>query len=351
MREAYERLGIPVLVEKHPLSGVHSWLPYRRAVTGFADRIRELGVDVVYGNTLQTFYAIHAGALAGLPCVWNPRESEPWQSYFDHFGPAIAKQALECFEFPYQIVFVANATKDGCAPLNSHHNFLTIHNGLDRSRLAAGLAKYPRAEARNRLQVGDDEVCVLLLGTVCERKGQIDLVRAAGRVKEATVRKMRFLIVGDRPSPYSDNLKQELAGLRPDCRARVEVLPETPETGHYFAAADIFVCASRVESFPRVILEAMLSGLPVVTTPVNGIPEQVQEGVNALFYPPGDAGALAGALERLVTDERLRRKMAANSPFVLDAINDYESMAAMYARVFREAWLSGGPRVCAELSD
>jgi glycosyltransferase involved in cell wall biosynthesis len=63
----------------------------------------------------------------------------------------------------------------------------------------------------------------------------------------------------------------------------------------------VFVCTSRIESFPRVVLEAMAYGLPVVSTRVFGIAEQVGENVNALLYDPGDASRLAAHLRHWST--------------------------------------------------
>ena len=73
-----------------------------------------------------------------------------------------------------------------------------------------------------------------------------------------------------------------------------------------------------------------------------GIAEQVQDNVSALFYQPGDAGALAGALARLLDDTALRQSLAANTTPALAALIDFDSMVDAYAEVFREAWLSGG---------
>jgi glycosyltransferase involved in cell wall biosynthesis len=93
-----------------------------------------------------------------------------------------------------------------------------------------------------------------------------------------------------------------------------------------------------------VILEAMAAGLPIITTPVYGIAEQVRENINALFYQPGDAAGLAERIERFVKEPRLRREFAENSRKVLDTLTDFEGMAYAYARAFREAWLSGRSR-------
>jgi GT2 family glycosyltransferase/glycosyltransferase involved in cell wall biosynthesis len=345
---AYERNGIKVEVHKHPLAGVRGLLPYERSIEAFSENMRRWRIELVYGNTLQTFYAIDAARKAGLPSIWNPRESEPWQTYFDNFGPDLSVRALSCFNYPYKVIFVADATRAGSARLDAHHNFTTIHNGLDRERLGAQVQLHPRSGARRELGLADDQMMVLLLGTVCERKGQLDLVEAVRYLEDELASTIRCFIVGDRAGEYSERLRtaqKSLPGAKPKC---IRIVPETADTGPFYSAADLFACTSRIESFPRVILEAMACGLPIVTTPVFGIREQVRENVNALFYEPGDVQALAKAISMLKTDSDRRRDLAANSRYVLESINDYETMVAAYGRVFQEAWLSGRARKCAE---
>lgn len=344
LREAYEARGIRVEVSQHPLRGVLDLSAYDRAIEGFAKKIEEWNVELVYGNTLQTFYAIDAAKHSGLPSIWNPRESEAWQGYFDYLGGEIAARALGCFSYPYKVIFVANATRESYMALNAHHNFITIHNGIDRESWAARLAKHTRAGARSKLGISPDELAVLILGTVCERKGQIDLIEAVAEMDEQYRRKIKCFIVGDHANPYGERLKQTLQALPESTRSRIVVARETSDTALYYSAADLFVCASRIESFPRVILEAMATGLPIITTPVNGIPEQVQENINALFYQPGDVAALTRNIERIVMDPALRQRFAANSPEVLDTLTDFEAMVTAYGKAFREAWLSGRSR-------
>jgi len=81
--------------------------------------------------------------------------------------------------------------------------------------------------------------------------------------------------------------------------------PNTPNLNHLF---DITALASRSEGFPNALVEAMAAGRPVVATAVGGNPEAVRPSTGILV-PPDDAGALAQALDRLLTDEPLRRRM------------------------------------------
>jgi len=349
LRAAYEQAGIDVHVFDHPLAGVFTEDAYDRALDGFGAFIRGLGVDVVYGNTLQTFYAIDAARRVGLPTLWNPRESEPWQAYFNFLPAPLAARALHCFEHPYRVIFVAEATRNVFAALDSRGNFSVIHNGLDMARLQNEASLYPREQARRDLGVGGDDVVLLLPGTVCERKGQHDLANALTLLSQDAANRMRCFMVGDRANSYSVELHRLVAALPAAIRERVTIVAETHEIARYYQAADVFVCTSRVESFPRVVLEAMAYGLPIVSTRVFGIAEQVGENVNALLYEPGDVPKLAAHLQQLIVDDGARAHLAGNSPHLLAALNTFEEMIGAYATVFREAALTapGAPATSA----
>jgi GT2 family glycosyltransferase/glycosyltransferase involved in cell wall biosynthesis len=345
LRAEYESRGIPVELRPHPLMDVHPTAEgHRLGMEAFTRWVQSLGVELVYGNTLRTFYAIEAATRAGLPSLWNPRESEDWQTYFDEFGPYTAIRALECFGYPYKVIFVAKASMDRFADLCARHNFINIHDGLDRAKFTAGLRTIPRTEARRRLGIGEEDVVAVTVGTVCARKGQMDIVEAMAALDDKTAGRLRWYIVGDRESIYSDAIRARREALGGARASKLQIVPETPEVLKYYSAADVFVCTSRVESFPRVTLEAMAAGLPIVTTPVFGIIEQVRPGRNALLYSPGDVDALVRAVSRMVNEPALRRSFGAASQIALESLIDHKSMVEAYATVFQEAWLSGSPR-------
>jgi glycosyltransferase involved in cell wall biosynthesis len=341
LKGLYEKAGIPVQISPHPLQGVFTGPDYHRAIEKFAECLKESGAEVVFANTLQTFYAIAAAKIAGIPSIWNVRESEPWETYFDNFGSEIARLALECFAYPYRVVFVADATCDAYAPLNSQNNFLVVHNGLNLMRLEKEAIRWPRGMARRKLGIDEKEIMLLLLGTVCERKGQHDLVRALARIDEGFHPMFQCFIVGDRPSGYSRKLWGLVEASPRTLKDRIHIVPEVEDTALYYRAADIFVCTSKVESFPRVILEAMAYELPIITTPVYGIREQVRPGVNGLFYEPGNAAQLAETISELLSDPAARARLAGNSKLVLATLTTFEEMIEQYACAFREASLVG----------
>jgi glycosyltransferase involved in cell wall biosynthesis len=98
--------------------------------------------------------------------------------------------------------------------------------------------------------------------------------------------------------------------------------------------ADVFVLPSRFESFPRVLLEAMASGLPIVATRVGGVSELVAEGENGLLVPPDDPPALAEAIRRLAEDPELRGRFGAASRRKI-APYDWSALIPQYVDLFQ----------------
>jgi glycosyltransferase involved in cell wall biosynthesis len=87
--------------------------------------------------------------------------------------------------------------------------------------------------------------------------------------------------------------------------------PNAPELIELYARADVFVFPTFADTLPLAIMEAMASGLPVVTTNVGALTEEIDDGVTGLIVPPADVDALAAATLRLVRSRELRLEMGA----------------------------------------
>lgn len=338
LRHSYAAARLDVHMISHPLSGVHTPADFVANRDQLAGVFAAANVEAVYANTLQTFWALSAAEAAGLPAIWNPRESDPCETYYDFLAPRLRPTAYRAFHSAYAVVFVSGATRRHWRRFETRNNFHLIPNGISLDRLTARGRSRNRESARMALDLKPDERAIVLVGTVCERKGQMDLVEAVALLDPAC--RCRVFIVGDREGPYSRRLHAAIAASPPQVRARIHVIAETDDACLYFQAADIAVCASRIESYPRVILEAMAYGLPIITTPVFGIPEQVREDENAIFYSPGDAATLARALRRLMEAPDMARRMGDASPIVLQGLMSYDDMLDAYGDIFRQAILS-----------
>jgi glycosyltransferase involved in cell wall biosynthesis len=106
---------------------------------------------------------------------------------------------------------------------------------------------------------------------------------------------MKLVVAGDGPLR---NLVPEALGFVPH-----------EELGELYDRAALVVCPSYREGLPLCVLEAMAHGKPVVASAVGGIPELVEDGVTGLLVEPGDVAGLRAAIERLLADPALRRRL------------------------------------------
>jgi glycosyltransferase involved in cell wall biosynthesis len=118
-----------------------------------------------------------------------------------------------------------------------------------------------------------------------------------------------LLVVGEGPLKEELKSRAEEIGIA----SRIIFTGERDDVSRLLSISDVFVLSSvEREGLSIAIIEAMASGLPVVSTLVGGIPEVVEDGMNGFVVAPNDDGALAEALETLIRDENLRKKMGAN---------------------------------------
>jgi L-malate glycosyltransferase len=133
------------------------------------------------------------------------------------------------------------------------------------------------------------------------------VVRSRSAACPAPADALRLRLVGDGPQ------RGELQALATELGVadRVDFVGAVPhaQVAAELRRLDVFVAASRQESFGVAVLEASAAGLPVVATRVGGLPEVVDSGVTGLLVPPEDVPALAGAIELLLDDAALRQRM------------------------------------------
>lgn len=334
LREHYESRQIDVHVLpsiQHKTSTLQRLL---REVERLSDRIRSYAPDVVLVNTLLNFPAILAAERAAVPSVWNPRESESWDSYFRYLPDPVAQQAIGAIGLPRKVVFVAEATRDVWKDFDDGKRFTVIHNSLDLSRFAEQLGA-DKDKERQALGWGSEEVTFLCVGTLCKRKGQADALLALKEIAEELTSPIRLVFVGEAAGRYARRQLHRAESYRGHKWVRIDFVDSTAAVGRYYLAADVFLLCSRVESFPRVVLEAMAFGLPIITTPVFGIAEQLPDPKDACFFEPGDAKSLGRRILQLTNDPALRRQLGQRSKSRFSQMPSFGQMVNAYAKVLR----------------
>jgi len=152
-----------------------------------------------------------------------------------------------------------------------------------------------------------DQPVVLFVGRLQEGKGVPDLLEAFDRLDTDAV----LFVVGDGPKKSDFEAKANELGIGD----AVEFTGPVPhqEIHGYFAASDVFCLPSYHEGFPVVNLEALASRKPIVSTSIDAIAEQVEDGTNGYLVTPGDIEGLAGALDRLLADPQRREAFGTES--------------------------------------
>ena len=174
-----------------------------------------------------------------------------------------------------------------------------VYNGLD-------LAEFGRTDFSSTPPL------IVAVGRLIAKKGFADLIRACGLLAERG-KPFRCEIIGE--GPLENELRAQIQQL--DLKNRVALSGAKPqrEVRQRFAAASVFVLPSVVDSaggidnLPTVIMEAMATALPVISTDIGGIPEMVVENETGFLVPPGDTGALVRAIEKMIDDRQLAQRL------------------------------------------
>jgi glycosyltransferase involved in cell wall biosynthesis len=179
-----------------------------------------------------------------------------------------------------------------------------IGNGSDPERFRpAATDDAARRALRQSLGVDDATPVIAMIGRLVAEKGYPELF-AAMRDVDA-----RLWVIGERlKSDHAQSIDQliDAAQQDPILSKRIQFLGYRRDVPELLRAADIFTLPSHREGMPRSIIEAMLSGLPVVATDIRGSREEVVEGKTGFLVPLRDIPALSRALQRLASDATLR---------------------------------------------
>lgn len=183
-----------------------------------------------------------------------------------------------------------------------------------------------------------ESIRILFMGTLGDRKGTPDLIEAFRRVAEKNPR-AKLLLGGD-----GDIARFQRLVAEHDLTERVELLgwvgPEAKV--QTFLNCEIYTLPSYNEGLPGSVLEAMAAGKPIVTTPVGGIPEAVEEGGNGYLVNPGDVDQLAARLEQLCSDSTLRNRMGERSRQIIYDKFESHSLVSRLLTIYTEALTSSG---------
>lgn len=187
---------------------------------------------------------------------------------------------------------------------------VVIPNGIVVQRFEAVRAQFDRREFCRRWQLNENSLLVGTVGELKALKGHKEFLRAAAIIARHFPH-TEFLVAGIDPSQkrdYEAKLRSMIAEL--GLTKRVHLLGWLDDLAPFHCALDVFVSASRSESFGLAITEAMASGTPVVATKTEGAKEVIRDGETGILVAIEDIQALASAVIEVLADQDKSRRIA-----------------------------------------
>ena len=315
LRAEYATFGAKVtVVDAAALMAADSPGGARTALDAIVRGADWASADLVIANSFTTFWAVHAGKAAQRPVLFYVHESTtPAAFYSTRVSPTVVALANEAFALADAVSFTTAATRRYHLGYGRPAHHRLAPGWIEVAALDRWKAQQDRVALRRDFGLGEGELLVANIGTVSDRKGQHTFARAVDlfnrRYPELAAR-TRFILLGGRETPFDTMLADALADLR---LPNVIVHPETTQYLRYYLAADLFACSSYEESSPRVVLEAMALGTPILASAVQGVPELARSDLEAILLPPGDTVAWADGLARLLAAPEIGRSLSARA--------------------------------------
>jgi glycosyltransferase involved in cell wall biosynthesis len=313
--QTYVALLVPTLVEEYDVT-VAAWGPgplraaveaagaryvplhhVRRAVSLWHDPLglielvrlcRRLRPDIVHANSSKAgILGRVAAKIAGVPVRVFTVHGWAFAQY--HGAASTLYLWLDRLVRPLTTSFICVSERTRTAGIEARtctrDRTTVIPNAVD-------VAAAPRAA------LDGDPPRVMSVGRLKEPKDFVGLVRVLAEIHAP----FRAAIIGDGP---------DRAEVMRAAAGKVELLGERDDVPSQLADSDVFALWSRSEGMPMSVAEAMAAGLPVVASAVGGIPELVQDGVTGMLVASSDEAALSSALDLLLRDPDLRRRLGA----------------------------------------
>lgn len=289
------------------------------------DAVSHMHAHFAHGTTTVTWWAAH---LLNLPFSFTGHAKDIYQSDQNPKGLLARKMRAATF-----VVTCTDANRQHLETIARGAPIHVMYHGLnaDFARLLGAASPVSHS----------DRLRIISVGRLVEKKGFDVLVDAIALLVERGI-DISAAIAGE-SGDHERPIRQRITAAGLD--ERIEFLGTLSQADLFaeYRRSSMFVLACRItddgdrDGIPNVLMEAMASDLPVVSTAVSGIPELVENDVNGLLVPPEDAEALADAIWRLAKDPALSHRLAHAGATTIAERFDGEALAHQMAGLFTGA--------------
>ena len=319
------------------------------AATAAVLRLRErFDVLVVRGTRVLGLPGVLAARLRGTPVVLQPEingemsgRAYVWGTPYDHGAWWTAVRAgtavRNCFLRDAD-AFVAMSRAIEAEMLEARmprEKVVYLPHGIDTARFAPADAA-ERTALREQLGLPAAAPVLVWTGRLLRGKGLETLLTAFARVAAADARPLLVLVGSGEGQALSVEADLRARAGQPPLAGRVIFTGAVDDVAPWLRAADVFAFPSEFEALGLSLLEAAACGLGCVASRTGGIVDIVEDGRNGLLFTPADAGALAEAIARLISDAGLRAALGAEARRTVEARFDEADSADRYRALFNE---------------
>jgi glycosyltransferase involved in cell wall biosynthesis len=178
----------------------------------------------------------------------------------------------------------------------------------------------------------ENKIVISAVGRLSSEKGQYILLEAVEMVlAKHSAKDLCVLLIGD--GPDRKKLEEYADKISDSFNVEIAFPGYTKKVKEYLSLTDIFVMPSFYEGFGLALVEAMAAGLPVIASSSGGVPEIIDDGINGLLFPPGNAVALSEKLETLIENGNLKKTIAENAVRRAEMF-DIKKMIEMYRKLY-----------------
>jgi glycosyltransferase involved in cell wall biosynthesis len=254
--------------------------------------LREHQIGLIHSDhPTDTFYLVVCSRVLRIPLIWHARVS--FSSRLDYFNCRLASKILS----------VSNSVRKRFLPFDKDsQKHATVYNAVDCELYKPNSGK----EKRERFGFGKDKMIVTTVCQLIKEKGILEFIEAAKKVC-SKIELCRFIIAGEGTEKFTEELHKIIK--RKGLEEYVTLLGFREDIAAVLNDSDLFVLASYIEGFPRVVIEAMACGKPVVGTDVEGVNEVIQDHITGLLVPPRDPERLSEAIAQILMDEERMKAM------------------------------------------
>ena len=206
-----------------------------------------------------------------------------------------------------------------------------VPNGVDLKIFSEKIGENVKSELKNRLGKKEGDVFLVTSGRLTKKNAIDDIISSLVYLPHYVT----LIVIGKGEEGH--NLQKQARDLKVSDRVKFVGFITYADIPKYLAVCDIFVRPSRSEGFGNSFIEAMAVGLPVIATPVGGIPDFIQDRETGIFASPDNPQSIKGAVLGLLSDSSLRQTMAQKAQNRVLERYSWEGIAIEMGAVFDKA--------------